>query len=136
MDYKEQSLWGNISNGNGNGFPSAIRWSFETGSATESGSVYPGADLIFHKTEQWRKEGITKKAVKDKVLKIPRRYKCSYSVKDDANVTKVLELLIEASSHLDPIFNRYVAFQYFINTFLSFLCDFLGKSQTISSFFD
>ena len=79
---------------------------------------------------------LQKKAVKDKVLKIPRQYICNYSVKDDANVNKVLALLIEASSHLDPIFNRYVAFQYFINTFLSFLCDFLGKSQTISSFFD
>ena len=88
------------------------------------------------KLSNGEKKVLQKKAVKDKVLKIPRRYKCSYSVKDDANVTKVLELLIEASSHLDPIFNRYVAFQYFINTFLSFLCDFLGKSQTISSFFD
>ena len=81
------------------------------------------------KLSNGEKKVLQKKAVKDKVLKIPRRYKCSYSVKDDANVTKVLELLIEASSHLDPIFNRYVAFQYFINTFLSFLCDFFGQES-------
>ena len=40
------------------------------------------------KLSNGEKKVLQKKAVKDKVLKIPRRYKCSYSVKDDANVAK------------------------------------------------